>query len=179
MFLFDRENRGSGTTTEQFLALVRIQHLSQGLFHPAAQMLPNTWIVHPKIQPQGYSAQCHKYDLSREVTFSMFTLTVSHSQLDLDWLRQTDPSPSNFKEVVKTCQLPAACSLPTVVAQQLHRKQSAGNKRNIYMPLWEYLEMLLTWAVTCYLQRENIAVHSVFKDSFYPHWGTLYWYSVD
>lgn len=51
---------------------------------------------------KGYSAQCHNHALSREVTYSMFTLTVLHSQLELtEAVIRTGPSASDFQKLWK------------------------------------------------------------------------------
>lgn len=88
--VFDREGRGQGERRSS-PGFGRTQHLSQGHFRPAAQTLSDTWIVHPEIRPQAYSAQCHNCDSTREVASSVFTHAVSHSQLgltgDVDFLK--------------------------------------------------------------------------------------------
>lgn len=105
---------------------------------------------------QGCSAPCHDYDFSSEVTCSMFALAVSHSQLDqAQAATQTDPTSSNFGKVVKTCQLPAACRPPTLVARPLHMQPET------HVPRWEGTEMLPTCTVTSYLQKARCA--------FIPH----------
>lgn len=116
LFVWQRGQR-SGTTTEQSLALGRIQHLAQGYFSPAAQMLDRPSKV-PTTRLLCTMSQLWLFQ--REVTYSLFTLTVSHSQLEsTEAVIRTDPSSSNFKKkVVKTCQFPAACSL--VVQQCSH-----------------------------------------------------------